>query len=677
MAGAGALIFGASLLVYLPALNGEFVWDDDAHVTQPGLQSLDGLKRIWFELGATQQYYPLLHSAFWVEHRLWGDAVLGYHLTNLLLHAVASCLVVVIVRRLFNRGTPSSIPPRWSAGSRRTGGAVGSAIRTVASETSAPGQYTGVEWLAGLAFALHPVCVESVAWIAEQKNTLSAVLYLGSALAYLGFDRGRRESQYGLALGLFVLALLSKTVAATLPAALLVVFWWQRGRLNWRRDVVPLVPWLVLGATAGLFTAWVENRFFIAVHSRMGANATDFSLTFLERCLLSGRVLWFYFGKLVWPADLVFIYPRWRVESSVWWQYLFPLGVVALLLGLGRLARKQRGPLAGFLFFAGTLFPALGFFSVYPFLFSYVADHFQYLASLGIIVPLAAGLACGTRSLADRWGWAAPWLAPLGGGILLVLLGILTWRQCGIYRNAETLYRATLLRNPTCWMAHSNLGLILAKTPDGLTEARSHFETAVRLAPDNAEVHNYLGSALARIPGRQSDAIAEFRIALQLNPDFPYTHVNLSVALMGVPDHLQEALEHLETAVKLKPDYAEAHNLLGYAWARVPGHQTEAIAEFETALRLSPTLPEAHTNLGIVLAGIPDRLPEALDHFRAVAWLNPDSATARYNLGYALTKTPGSEREALAQFQAVLRIEPDHAAARQWIDRYNATLPTP
>ena len=223
----GAAILLMVVVAYLPAIRGGFIWDDDAHVTKPELQSLHGLWRIWSEVGATQQYYPVLHSAFWLEHRVWGDTAAGYHLLNVLLHATAACLFVAVLRRL-----------------------------------AVPGA-----WLAGMIFALHPVCVESVAWISEQKNTLSAVFYLAGALAYLRWkdsadgpsSRGesRRWSawsgQYWLATGLFVLALLTKSVTATLPAALLVMFWWRRGRLSWRDDVVPLLPWFVMGVTAGLF----------------------------------------------------------------------------------------------------------------------------------------------------------------------------------------------------------------------------------------------------------------------------------------------------------------------------------------------------------------------------------------------------------------------------------------
>ncbi len=618
------LLFAVTLLAYLPAMRGGFLWDDDFHVTQPELQSVEGLRRIWFEMGATQQYYPLLHSAFWVEHRLWGDSVVGYHLANILLHAAAACLLVAVVRRL-----------------------------------ALPGAY-----LAGLIFALHPVCVESVAWISEQKNTLSTVLYLGAALVYLHFDRDRRPSHYFLALGLFVLALLTKTVTATLPAALLVVFWWRRGRLGWRRDVRPLLPWLGLGAAAGLLTSWVERTF-------IGAQGADFTLNLLERCLLAGRVIWFYLGKLAWPADLIFIYPRWAVDAAVWWQYLFPLGVLALVAGLALLARRHHGPLAraaaaglaGFLVFAGTLFPALGFINVYPFIYSYVADHFQYQACLGIIVPVAAGLTLAAGPLLTSRAAAVRWLAPVGGGLLLAMLGALTWRQCGMYRDAGTLYRATLVRNPACWMAHTNLGDLLSRIPGRLPEAIGHFEAALRINPRDVNAHNDLGHAFTEIPGRLPAAIAEYEAALRIDPRFAPAHNNLGVALSKIPGRLPEAISHFEAAVRLAPDAAELHDNLGVALEKIAGRLPEAVTQFEAAVRLNPGSAEIHNNLGVALAKIPGRLPEAMVHFEAAVRLDPRSTEMHNNLGVALAQTPGRMPEAIAQFEAAVRLAPRSAEA--------------
>jgi protein O-mannosyl-transferase len=627
-AGLCALVFALTLLAYLPALRGGFVWDDDAHVTQPELQSWAGLGRIWFNVGATQQYYPFLHTAFWLEHRLWGDAPFGYHLLNVLLHATAACLLGTILRRL-----------------------------------AVPGA-----WLAALLFAVHPVGVESVAWISEQKNTLSAVLCLGAALAYLRFDRDRRRGPYGLALGLFVLALLTKTVTATLPAALLVVFWWQRGRLAWRRDVFPLVPWLALGLTAGLFTAWVE-RYLI------GAQGAAFTLTPLARCLLAGRVVWFYLGKLAWPADLMFVYPRWSVDPAVWWQYLFPAGTLAVVAGLVWFARRRRGPLAGFLIFAGTLFPAMGFFNVYPFVFSYVADHFQYLASIGVLTLGGAGLSLAAAALPLGGMVLGRRSAGLAGGLLVAALGALTWRQCGIYHDSRTLYEDTLARNPACALAHSGLGEILLRDPHRLPDAIAHLETAVRLNPLDARAHNNLGSALARAPDRLPAAIAQYETALQILPDFAGAHNNLGVALEQIPGRLSEAIAHLREAVEIEPDSAEMQDNLGVALARAPGRAPEATAHFEAAVRLKPGSADLQNNLGVALASTPGREAEAITHLEAAARLNPRSAEFQANLGAILVNTPGRLPDALAHFEAAVRLQPDSAIAHDGLGNALALIP--
>ena len=652
-----ALLFCATLAAYAPALNGGLLWDDDGHVTKPALQSLHGLWRIWFEFGATQQYYPLLHSAFWVEHRLWGDAVLGYHLTSVVLHALSACLLVAILRYL------------------RLPGA----------------------WLAGFLFALHPVCVEAVAWISEQKSTLSAVFYLAAALCYLHFDRSRRRPQYFLALALFVLALLSKTVTATLPAALLVVLWWRRGRLDWKLDVIPLLPWFALGAAAGLVTEYVEKTF-------VGARGAEFALTLLQRCLLASRAIWFYLGKLIWPADLTFIYPRWTLDSAAWWQYLFPLGVLALLAPLLWLAVKKgrRGPLAGFLFFVGTLFPALGFFNVYPFIYSYVADHFQYLASLGVIVPAAVGLTIAARRIPLAYVQRV-----CAAGALLAALSVLTWRQSGIYQDAQTLYRVTLARNPDCWLAHNNLGSELLEMPGQSSEAIYHFEAALRLQPNYPQTYNNLGIALSNIPGRLPEAIGDFETAVRIQPDYAQAQNNLGLALSSMPGRLPEAIGHFEAALRAKPDYAQAHNNLGSALsntvgrsqdaiaeyeaalriqpdfpqahynlanalADIPGRLAEAIAEYQEALRLQPDNPRAHNNLGTALSSMPGRLPDAIAEYQAALRIQPDFADAHYNLGTALSKTPGRLPDAISEYEAALRINPNFEPARRMIDRLKA-----
>jgi len=599
-------IVAAALAAYWPALRGGFIWDDNAHVTAAALRSFHGLWRIWTDLGATQQYYPLLHSAFWLEHRLWGDAVLGYHLVNLAQHALAACLVVAIVRRL-----------------------------------ALPGA-----WLAGLIFALHPVCVEAVAWISEQKSTLSAVFYFSSVFIYLGFDCTRRRSAYRWALALFICALLTKTVTATLPAALLVIFWWKRGRLDLRRDVRPLLPWFAIGAAAGLFTAWVERTY-------IGAQGADFAITPLQRFLIAGRALWFYAAKLFWPVNLIFTYPRWHIDPAVWWQWLFPAGVLAALA----IAARRRAWLAALLFFVGTLFPVLGSLNVYPFRFSWVADHFQYLASLGIIVPLSWALTTWARRIAPSK--AATVAVP---AVLVLILAVLTWRQAGMYGDTETLYRTTIARNPQSWMAHNNLGVALAKMDGRMPEAIAEYQAALRIKPDYAEPHNNLATIYSR-QGSMLQAIAEAEEALRLKPDYPEALVNLGSFVAPMPGRLPEAIADYQAALRLKPNHAEAHNDLGLALLELPGRLPDAVAELEAAVRLGPDNAQMHDNLAGALARMPGRLPDAIAEVQAAIEITPNDPQAHDFLGRSLSQLPGRLPDAIAEFQTALRIAPDYAQA--------------
>lgn len=589
-------IFTAVLIAYWPVLHAGFIWDDAGHVTRPDLRPLAGLGRIWFQLGATQQYYPVLHSAFWFEWHLWGGAAVGYHLLNILLHATSACLFAVILRRL------------------RVPGA----------------------WLAATLFALHPVAVESVAWVAEQKNTLSTVFYLCSALAYLRFDVRRRGRDYALAAVLFVLALGTKTVSATLPAALLVVFWWRRGRLDWRRDVLPLLPWFAAGVAAGLTTSWVE-------HTMIGAAGADFRLSPLDRCLLAGRVFWFYLGKLLWPADLMFVYPRWSIDSGAAWQYLFPLTAVALLVAC-RLARR-RGLLAGLLLFGGTLFPALGFVNVYPFIFSYVADHFQYLADFGFWALVGVGAA--------TWFTRAPrTMGVTATAMVAVSLGVLTHRQTRMYHDEVTLYRTTLARNPDAWMAHNNLGIALVNAGRG-AEAIAHYEAALKIHPDFPEGENNLGYDLTLL-GRPAEALPHFDRALQLQPDYAEAHNNRGIALMKL-GRAAEGEAEFRRALQLKPAYPEAHFNLGLALAH-SGRTAAALKEFAAAVRLRPDYTDAELNwaIGLTLSG---QFPAAFAHFRRAVQLSPNQADVHVMFGRALARA-GRLNEAVEQFRAAIALDP-------------------
>ena len=635
------------MIAYIPAMRAGFIWNDSDYVTAPALQSLHGLKRIWSEIGATEQYYPLLHTSFWLQHRIFGDNPAGYHVVNLLFHLVAVILFAAVLRQLLS----------------------GKAIPGVPHRDSDPNDPTTAVWLGAALFALHPVHVASVAWITEQKNTFSLVFYLAAFLAYLRFDETRRPGLYFSALALLCLSMLAKTSAVTLPAALLVVLWWRRGRIEWKRDVRLLLPWMVLGAAAGIFSSWVERTHLGG--SGMGATGAEFELSPAGHLLLASRIIWFYLGSLVWPFDLNFVYPRWTLDGSVWWQWLFPVAAGATLVGLWMVRKRARAPLAVFLLFAGTLFPVLGLVNLYGAHFSWVWDHWQYLADLaplGLAGAALAGLDSLPGSKFRRWGMA--W-----GAALCVLLGVLTWRRGGNYHDNETLYRSTLARNPTCWMAQGNLAIILAESPAGRPEALALLTKAVQANPDNEEIHHQFGMVMARTPGRELEAIAEFEHALRLKPNFANAHLNLGASLMDFPDRRIEALGHFETAVRLSPDFAPAHFMLARALAVFPDRLSAAIAEYEATLRLNPAIPEAHTNLAIALAGIPGRMGEAMEHFETAVRLDPGSASTHYNFGGALASFPGRTNEALAQFETALRINPKHPGARMWVERLRTGQP--
>jgi tetratricopeptide (TPR) repeat protein len=616
-----------TILAYLPSLGGRFLWDDDRYVTKAALQSVRGLWRIWTKPGATEQYYPMLHTLFWVQHRLWGENPTGYHGVSLATHVASALLFGLLLRRL-----------------------------------AVPGA-----WLAALVFALHPVHVESVAWIAEQKNTISLVFFLAAALAYLRFDETRRPSHYLAALALFVLSFLSKSVTVTLPAALLVALWWKRGTLGWRRDVCPLVPWLLLGGGAGVFSSWVERRF-------LGAEGPAFDLSIPERILVAGRATLFYLGHVVFPWNLNFVYPKWRLDSASHYQWLFPVAAAGLLVVLLALRRRARAPAAAYLIFVGTLFPVLGFVNLYGDLYSYVWDHWQYL-------PDAAPLALGASALALAWGrlpLAMQRTGTLGACILGLLLASLTWARCGVFHDKETLYKATLIRNPGCWMAENNLAIYL-KESGRLPEAIVHYEKALQLDPERPDIIlNNLGIALADA-GRLADAVDHYREALKVRPDNVDAENNLGVAL-ATSGRLGEALTLFEdvllrkpdrndvrgylarglvTELKHNPDHPEiVHYDLGIAFSQ-QGRTSEAIEQLEQAVRLRPDYAEAQNDLGIAQANA-GHLVEAVVNFRAVMRLRPDAAEAHLNLAEAL-QAAGQTDEASDEYQRAIRLDPSLA----------------
>jgi len=643
----GGLIVLLVFLAYLPALHGGFVWDDDAWTTNLSVlfQDPSGLRSIWFQPTALQQYYPLSGTTFWLDYQLWKFWTTPYHVENVLLHALAALLFWRLLLRL---------------------------------------QVSGA-WLASALFALHPVMVESVAWITERKNVLSLVFYLGALLAYLRYAPGvtgnppspsfrlrpasarqagtagkckvtRTDSIlsrvtcpvslfYGLAFLLFLGALLAKTTTFSLPAAILLIGWWQRGQIRWRADVLPTLPFFALALGLCAVTAWLEKN-------HVGAEGSDFALTFPQRCLVAGRAFWFYLGSLFWPANLCFVYPRWQPNPGSGWQWLYPATALGTLftLWLAR-GRMGRGPATALFYFVGTLFPVLGFMNAYGMRYSFVWDHWVYLSALGIIA-LVAALVVRTAE------WLRTPTAVFGFAIIVLpVLGLLTWRQAGMYTDKETLWRDTLAKNPDCWMGHSNLGSYLYNQ-GRIEEAMEHHQKAIQINPNSYEALSNLGVALAA-KGRFDEAIENYRQAIQINPNNPITLNNLGIAL-AAKGRLDEAIENYRKAIQINPIFSEALNNLGVALA-ARRQFDEAIKNYRQAIRINPNYCEALDNLGIALTAR-RQFDEAIENYRQAIRVNSNRPETFFHLGMTLGQL-GRTREAAAQYREALRLNPNLAGA--------------
>ena len=552
--GTGAtLIILLTVVAYIPALRGGFIWDDDAYVTENRLLTApDGLKRIWFSAHHESQYFPLVFTTLRFERMLWGLNPVGYHVVNVLLHGMNALLVWAVLRRL-----------------------------------AVPGA-----WLAAAIWAVHPVNVESAAWITELKNTQSTLFYLLALLAWMKFTNSKTVRPwrfYALALLLQALALFSKTTACTLPAAMLLVLWLRKQPIGLRR-FVQVAPFLVFGIAMGLLSVWWETHL-----GNYGAEL-NFPFSGLERLLIATRALWFYAAKLVWPVGLTFSYSRWEINPRDPLQYMPLIGCVAVALLLWwRRNVWGRAPVVAVIFFVAALSPLLGFIPLYTFRYSFVADHYQYVASMGMIgLVVGAGVV-----IFQRAGQRGRDFGTFAAVVALLVLGICTWQRGSIYKDLETLWRDTLAKNPDAWMPHNNLGLVLAgqgKTAEAIAE----YAAALRIKPDYVEAHYNLGNALAS-HGRVAEAIAEYAVALQIKPNFAGAHNNLANTLIG-QGRLAEAAAEYQAALRIKPDYVEAHYNLGNALAG-QGRISEATTEYRETLRLRPDFAEAHSNLGLALAG--------------------------------------------------------------------------
>jgi tetratricopeptide (TPR) repeat protein len=659
------LLIALVFIAYTRVFNAGFIWDDESHLTQNRcIVGPLGLKEIWTSTRAV--YYPLVLTTFWALHKVVGLNPAPYHVLNVLMHAGSAVLLWRVLRQLQIRGA----------------------------------------WLGAALWALHPIMVQSVAWVTELKNTQSCLFYLLSIFCFLKWqERPRmtritrmadirkqtgalskapqrrlrncrwlvssaRQWRFALSLVFFIFATVSKPSTVMLPVVLALCVWWRRGRIQWG-DVAALAPFALISALASVWTIW-EQKF------HAGASGPEWVQTWPERLIIAGRAIWFYLGKLIWPHPLIFIYPRWEINSS---QLIAYLPLLAALTGLLALwltrAKWSRSVFFAAAYFVVSLFPVLGFFSVYFFRYSFVSDHFQYLASMGPLALAGAGIVTAvgrlgelrklSRADTNALQFSGDRIATIGlkslllpaiSGTLLFMLGFLTWRQAAVYHDLVTLYTATLARNPGCWMAHYNLGIVLRDQGE-MDQAITHYRQAVALRPNYAEAHYNLGRLLVQ-KGQLDDAIAHYKKALEINPADAEAHNNLGVTLFG-SGRVDDAIAHYQKAVTIQPDYADASCNLANALLS-KDDLDGAIARYSACLALSPNQAEAQYNLGSALLRM-GRTDEAIAHYQKVLELRPESADARANLASAFL-AKGGVRDAIAEYRNALRISPENVAAQ-------------
>ena len=621
---------------YYPALSGGFVWDDIIFVEESAVHAWSGLWTIWFspaDIDREGHYWPILYTTFWLEHKLWGLAPFGYHLVNVLLYMVNVLLLWVLLRRL-------AVPGAW-------------AIAAV--------------------FAVHPMHVESVAWVMGRKDLLSGLFYMAAALCWIrsvqgvggGWPDSRdpppprkhlpsrppsrrwpldwipapRPGLYLAALGLFAAAMLSKSVAVTLPVAFAICLWWKNGRVTWA-DAWRIAPFFLVA----LIIAVADLSYYTST------GRLDFDYGLPDRVLIAARALWFYAGKLAWPTDLAVVYPLWNIDTGdlIAWGYVIAAATVLALLWCGR-HRFGRAPLAGALFFSVTLSPMLGFLDYNYMQFSLVADRYAYLAGIGIIAVLVGTAAHGAGRLPDvlRLGATGALVS------VLAIFGKLTWEQAGIYRDEITFYNHILSLNPPANFVHRNLAIAL-KSAGRQMEALAAGRIAVERRPGSADAHVTLGGVLHHLD-RPDEAEESFRRALELDPNHLEARQNMAER-RRVQGRLEVSIQWYRRVLDIDPKYAAAHAGIGYALLALKRHE-EAVASLARSISLAPESPDAadrHAAMGSASLGA-GRMEAAAEHMERALEIDPRHVTALDTLALLRFRQQRYD-EALRLFEVLVEV---------------------
>jgi tetratricopeptide (TPR) repeat protein len=603
-----ALIATAAAIIYLPVLHGDWLWDDDIDITGNAItQSPTGWWTIWTEPGAEPDYYPIKATVQWAQWQLWGADTFGYHLTNLLLHILGAWLVWRLLSK-FN---------------------------------------LKFAWIGGLLFAVHPVNVESVAWIAELKNTLSLPPFLLAMCAWIDYEAQERKRDYALALGFFLVAMLCKTTLVMFPVVILLYAWWKRSRLGWC-DLKISAPFFAISLALGLLTLFLQKGHISHVPSQQFGG-------FFFRWALGGEALAVYFFRCLWPMGLTLMAPKWAVDPLSTLAWLPWLGLGGLLAWFWtRRAGWGRHLLLGFGFFVINLAPFLGFISTGYMRFTWVMDHFLYLPIIGLIGLAAAGW----DWLEARLALTARWSIRAAGAGAIILLTAESWSYAQTFTDQETLWTYTIRENPEAWLALNNLGEIYRRA-NRIPEAKDEFAKALRINPDSIEARNNMGVVLWAT-GQAAPAMEQFQAALKLDPTYAQAHYNMGVSL-GNMGHLPEAMQEYNEALHYDPQYAPAHDNLGAALLQ-QGRIAEAQKELEAAMKIDPNAAHSHYNMGNLFLTI-GKADEALAQYEKALQLDPTSSEAHANRGVALVRL-GRTPEAIEEMETAVRLDPHNDSAR-------------
>lgn len=571
-------------MVFSGTIRNGFVWDDDDYIHKnPLLTDPNGLAKIWKSYYSpkfnpqenTPQYYPLVFTTFYLEHKLWGFHPAGYHITNVILHIGNTILLLLVLRKL------------------------------------------GLSWAVSLItaaiFGIHPTQVESVAWATERKNVLAGLFYFGAFLSFLHYQDSAKIRYYVLSLALFVCALLSKTAAVVLPVTLVLAAYLKDRPI--RKTIFSAIPFFALSTAAGLVTLTLEK-------TMVGAKGAEWSFPLFERLLIVSHSIWFYIGKILWPHPISFIYGQWDINTRSVVSYLPLAGVILALAGLW-IFRKKLGRLPAFslVYFVVAAAPALGFISFYMMRYTFVADHFIYLAiwSIMLLAVITAAKLLGRLPQSPRIV-----IGTFATIMILVCFAALTADEVKKYKNMQALWERTIAVNPKAWLAHNNLGVIYASQ------------------------------------GQHAKALEHYKTTIELNPNYATAHNNAGVAfvLMNQP---ARAIDYYKRALELQDDYIEANYNLAVAYSKLEKN-TEAIEYFRKAVQLQPENTSAWYNMAICFSKT-DKIPDAAEAYRKVTELNPKYPEAHYNLASSY-QILGKLDEAAASFKKALEIRPAYIEAK-------------